>query len=82
MKIQFRSVLFALALPLAACGGDRESTKVEHHLVAFPPMDYVKMPADTQASQPIVNAAAPEQPKLVDTTLPMPTTPDRACRSV
>src|SRR5262245_2486347 len=26
MKVQFRSILFALVLPAAACGGDRAST--------------------------------------------------------
>jgi tetratricopeptide (TPR) repeat protein len=28
MKVQFRSILFALVLPLAACGGDRETPTV------------------------------------------------------
>jgi tetratricopeptide (TPR) repeat protein len=71
MKIQLRSVLFALALPLAACGGDHDSTTVEHQPVAFHPMDYVRMPSAPQ--QVDVVAASPEQLKVVDATLPMPT---------
>jgi Flp pilus assembly protein TadD len=47
MKIQFRSILFALVIPVAACGGDREST------VDFKVEDYVAQPKSD--AQPVTN---------------------------
>lgn len=70
MKIQFRSILFALVIPVAAaCGGDREST------VDFQVTDYVQ---PTSATQP-VGVSVEETPsfgepvKVVDAAKPMPT---------
>lgn len=70
MKIQVRSILFALAIPLlpvAACGGDRET-----HAVDFRLSDYVVQPTvhDGEPVTSLVDAA--ERPILVDAT-PMPT---------
>jgi len=47
MKIQFRSILFALVLPVAACGGDKSQ------MVDGSPIDY--MPKMTVSSQPSVS---------------------------
>jgi len=66
MKIQVRSILFALVLPIAACGGDRQGNAVDFRL-----SDYVTQPKqDVEPVAPVV--AVSEQPKLVDAT-PMPT---------
>lgn len=68
MKIQVRSILFALILPVAACGGDRETPTVEFQL-----SDYVGQPkSDVQPieSKPFVIGT---DLKMVDVTTPMPT---------
>jgi tetratricopeptide (TPR) repeat protein len=67
MKIQVRSILFALVLPVAACGGDRED-----HAVDFRLSDYVVQPkVDVELVSATVDVA--ETPKLVDASTPMPT---------
>jgi Tfp pilus assembly protein PilF len=70
MKIQVRSILFALVMPLwsvAACGGDRDSNAVDFRL-----SDYVVQPkVDVETVSPSVSVA--EQPKLVEASTPMPT---------
>ncbi len=67
MKIQFRSILFALVIPVAACGGDRETPTVEFQL-----SDYVVQPkADAQVdTKPFVIGT---DLKMVDVSKPMPT---------
>jgi tetratricopeptide (TPR) repeat protein len=68
MKIQVRSILFALVLPIAACGGDREEKLVDLRIE-----DHVQLPkADTQPATSVAVDVA-EQPKLVDVEKPMPT---------
>lgn len=69
MKIQVRSILFALLIPLgavAACGGDRETNAVDFRL-----SDYVVQP--TVHAEPVTSVVdVAERPILVDAT-PMPT---------
>lgn len=70
MKIQFRSILFALVIPVAACGGDREST------VDFQVTDYVVQPSSQ--TQPVGTSVAEtpsfgEPVKVIDAAKPMPT---------
>jgi tetratricopeptide (TPR) repeat protein len=67
MKIQVRSILFALVLPVAACGGDRATPTVDFRL-----SDYVVQPkVDVELVSASVDVA--ETPTLVDATTPMPT---------
>ncbi len=69
MMIQLRSVLFALSLPLAACGSDHESSTV-----AFRPTDYVvAVPSRTGTVLPVVHDSVPREPTAIDATVPMPT---------
>jgi tetratricopeptide (TPR) repeat protein len=70
MKIQFRSILFALVLPVAACGGDRETPTVS----SMSPYDFLPKPiavndappvAETPIAQPVVDAK-PAMPTKYD----------------
>ena len=67
MKIPFRSILFALVIPVAACGGDSEPT------VDFKLSDYVVQPKSD--AQPIKTqpSVVGNVVKVVDVTKPMPT---------
>lgn len=73
MKVQFRSILFALVLPAAACGGDREASTVSTQSA---PVSSVT-PAETPAPAPSV-APSSEQPKVVEVKAPLPTKYDEA----
>jgi tetratricopeptide (TPR) repeat protein len=70
MKIQVRSILFALVIPFsagAACGGDGDTKTVDFRL-----SDYVVQPkADVEPVTPSVAVA--EHPTPVDASTPMPT---------
>jgi Flp pilus assembly protein TadD len=70
MKIQVRSILFALVIPFsagAACGGDRETSAVDFRL-----SDYVVQPkVDVEPVTSSVDVA--EHPTPVDVSTPMPT---------
>lgn len=74
MKVQFRSILFALVLPAAACGGDREtstvSTTQSESAVPDPKSD---APATTPMSP-----AVRETPQIVEVAAPLPTKYDDA----
>lgn len=74
MKVQFRSILFALVLPAAACGGDREtstvSTTQSESAVPDPKSD---VPATTPTSP-----AVRETPQIVEVAAPLPTKYDDA----
>jgi Flp pilus assembly protein TadD len=48
MKIQFRSILFALVLPVAACGGNEDT-----NMVSMAPQDFLPKPVVIDASQPV-----------------------------
>ena len=66
MKIQFRSILFALVLPLAACGGDGET-----RTVSSTPFDSFKITPKPEAPVTTpVDAKTDEKPALV--ALPTP----------
>ena len=68
MKIQVRSILFALVIPVAACGGDRETPTVDFQL-----SDYVVQPkSDTQRVDTTPSVIGNDL-KMVDVTKPMPT---------
>lgn len=76
MKVQFRSILFALVLPAAACGGDRETSKVT-------PTNAQSATSATapKAEAPVTTPAAPvvgESPKVVQVKAPLPTKYDEA----
>jgi Flp pilus assembly protein TadD len=71
MKVQFRSILFALVLPAAACGGDGETMPVSENPFAWEPKTSV--PVTHEA--PIVVG---EQPKVVEVVKPIPTKYDEA----
>jgi len=79
MKVQFRSILFALVLPAAvACGGDREtssSTAVQSTSPSSQPMSDVRTHDDTPAA-----SAVAAQPKsvAVKAQLAVPTKYDEA----
>lgn len=71
MKIQVRSILFALVLPVAACGSDREKRAVDFQL-----SDYVVQPkseAQPIAKTPVMTGT---DLKMVDVTTRMPTKVD------
>lgn len=70
MKVQFRSILFALVLPAAACGGDRETPST-----SLAPQDFLPRPmASIGASQPLEGPTKlGEQPKPVEVKAPLPT---------
>lgn len=69
MKVQFRSILFALVLPAAACGGDRETSTTQ--------ADPFKWEPKTQA--PVsVPVQVGEQPNVVEIPAPLPTKYDEA----
>ncbi len=74
MKVQFRSILFALVLPAAACGGDREtsavSTTQSEPAAPGPKSD---APVTTPASP-----AVRETPQIVEVAAPLPTKYDDA----
>jgi tetratricopeptide (TPR) repeat protein len=72
MKVQFRSILFALVLPAAACGGDRETKAVSENPFAWEPK--VSAPATSESESPVVG----EQPKVVEVVKPLPTKYDEA----
>lgn len=68
MKIQVRSILFALVVPLAACGGGEQSPTVEFQL-----SDYVTLPkTDAQpVTEPVKDNGS--DIKVVDVVKTMPT---------
>ena len=73
MKVQFRSILFALVLPAAACGGDRETSTTG----AAPGDSPFKWEPKTQA--PVsVPVQVGEQPNVVEIPAPLPTKYDEA----
>jgi hypothetical protein len=72
MKVQFRSILFALVLPAAACGGDHETPTVT---TQSDPFKWEPVKTDAPVATPV---AVPEQPKLVEVTAPLPTKFDEA----
>ncbi|HEY5947415.1 MAG TPA: tetratricopeptide repeat protein [Kofleriaceae bacterium] len=70
MKVQFRSILFALVLPAAACGGDRETPSTTQS-------DPFKWEPKSEAPQ-TKPVQIGEQPKAVDVKAPLPTKYDEA----
>lgn len=70
MKTQIRSLLFALVVPVAACGGERETSSVEPQL-----SDSVQLPKSdaTSATTTQPDTVIGTDIKVVDTTKPMPT---------
>ncbi len=72
MKVQFRSILFALVLPVAACGGDREPQTVSSQSNPFS--------WQPKAHAPVTTPVSPvgDPPKLVEVTAPLPTKYDEA----
>lgn len=70
MTFKARSGLFALVLPLAACGGDRDVATVD-----FDPMhDVVRMPNVDRVGQPIdVSSPFAATPTPIDAAKPLPT---------
>ncbi len=72
MKIQVRSILFALVIPfagqLAACGGDREVEST-----GVPVEDHAQVSKVDEQPVTSVKVDVAEQPKLVDVATPMPT---------
>ena len=71
MKVQFRSILFALVVPAAACGGDRETSSVTTQ--SDPIASGAPAPAIVAPETP---TAPGEQPKVVAIKAPLPTTYD------
>ena len=69
MKIQFRSILFALVLPVAACGGGGDT-----NMVSMAPQDFLPKPAIINdapvAETPVVHVSEPvlQEPVAKDTT--------------
>jgi Flp pilus assembly protein TadD len=72
MKIQFRSILFALVLPAAACGGDRETPTVS--TTQSDPFKW-EPKSEVPVTPPVQSG---EQPKLVEVKAPLPTKYDEA----
>jgi tetratricopeptide (TPR) repeat protein len=72
MKVQFRSILFALVLPVAACGGDRETATSKPDPFELQPKTKTEAPVETPSP------VAGEQPKQVEVALPIPTKYDEA----
>ena len=69
MKVQFRSILFALVLPAAACGGDRETPSV-----SIAPQDFLPHPMRVDAPQPLEGPSKlGEQPTIAVVKAPLPT---------
>ena len=74
MKVQFRSILFALVLPAAACGGDRETSTTQQSPFAWQPVKS----SDASMSKEAPNGFG-EQPKpIAEVPLPVPTKYDEA----
>jgi tetratricopeptide (TPR) repeat protein len=74
MKVQFRSILFALVLPAAACGGDRETSTTQQSPFAWQPVKS----SDASTAKETPNGFG-EQPKPVaEVPLPVPTKYDDA----
>ena len=71
MKVQFRSILFALVLPVAACGGGGETPSVGTN-TEIP----VKQPVTEDPTGPEIKVANPVEPKIVE--IKVPTTYDDA----
>jgi Flp pilus assembly protein TadD len=74
MKVQFRSILFALVLPAAACGGDRETPSTSRA-----PQDHLPEPmASVDTPPPPLEGPSKisEQPRPVEVKAPLPTTYD------
>jgi tetratricopeptide (TPR) repeat protein len=72
MKVQFRSILFALVLPAAAaCGGDRDTavTTQSDPIASEPKPEVVSEPSP---------AIGEEQPKVVEVKVAVPTSYDEA----
>lgn len=72
MKVQFRSILFALVLPAAACGGDRETPTVTTRSAPSK--------SEPKTHAPVATPVAPigEPVKVVEVTAPLPTKYDEA----
>lgn len=72
MKTQIRSILFALVLPVAACGGDRETKSVDFEI-----SDYVVQPSGSaiSPSTSVSDVDVGELPKIVEVAA-VPTTYD------
>ena len=70
MKVQFRSILFALVLPAAACGGDRETPKSD---------PFKAEPKTAPVTTPDKQTGFGEEPKAVEVVkLAVPTKYDEA----
>lgn len=75
MKVQFRSILFALVLPAAACGGDGETT------TPTPTTQSTTSSLQPKSEPPVVTPSAPvvaEPVKVVEVKAPLPTKYDEA----
>jgi Flp pilus assembly protein TadD len=72
MKVQFRSILFALVLPAAACGGDRDTSTVATQSDPF------KWEPKTEVPSKPSQQVSEELPKAVDAPLAIPTKYDDA----
>ena len=59
MKVQFRSILFALVLPAAACGGDRETSTVTTQSDPFKAEPKTSVPTETPVIGEKPEAVAP-----------------------
>ena len=57
MKIQFRSMLFALVLPLAACGGNEDT-----NTVSMAPQDFLPKPIEFKKLCGAIDVALSEIP--------------------
>src|SRR5262245_57190387 len=71
MKVQFRSILFALVLPAAACGGDRDTSNTTSD-----PKWEPKPSVSVTPEKPVSGFG--EAPKVVEVAKPMPTKYDEA----
>jgi Flp pilus assembly protein TadD len=72
MKVQFRSILFALVLPAAACGGDRETPTVTSQSNPF-----AWQPRPDASASRLVSPVG-EPPAIVEVKAPLPTKYDDA----
>jgi Flp pilus assembly protein TadD len=72
MKVQFRSILFALVLPAAACGGDRETSST----TTQDPFKWEPKTAPVTPDKPVSDFG--EQPKVIEVAKPLPTKYDEA----
>ena len=72
MKVQFRSILFALVVPVAACGGDREPQAVTTQLQS------IQVGTEGARAGDHADVAVGQLPKVVEVNAPLPTKYDEA----